>query len=70
VPFPQRYRTPTNVLKYFEESNPDLWFEEYQLARQAGGADNDYFIIRNLPLFLADLARTWLEHLLPNSIKD
>jgi hypothetical protein len=32
--------------------------------------DNDYFIIRNLPLFLADSSQTWLEHLPPNSIKD
>ena len=31
--------------------------------------DNDDFIIRNLPLFLADSARTWLEHLLPNIIQ-
>ena len=36
-----------------------------RLTCRAGGADNDYFIIRNLPLFLADSARTWLEHL-PN----
>jgi hypothetical protein len=25
--------------------------------------DNDRFIIRNLPLFLADSLRAWLEHL-------
>jgi hypothetical protein len=31
--------------------------------------DSDSFIIRNLPLFLADLARTWLEHLPPNKIQ-
>jgi hypothetical protein len=34
-----------------------------QLACRTVGAGSDYFIIRNLPLFLADLARTWLEHL-------
>ena len=32
--------------------------------------DNDNFIIRNLPLLLADSARTWLKHLLPNHIYD
>jgi hypothetical protein len=51
------------------ESNPDLWLEDYRLACQAGGADDDYFIIRNLPLFLTDSARTWLDHLPPNFIR-
>ena len=31
--------------------------------------NSDYFIIRNLPLFLVDSARTWLEHLPPNRIQ-
>ena len=31
--------------------------------------DNDDFIIRNLPLFLADSARAWLEHLPSNAIQ-
>jgi hypothetical protein len=33
-----------------------------------GSATTDAVIIRNLPLHLADLARTWLEHLLPSQI--
>ena len=66
--FPPWYRPPTNILKYSKETNPGLWLEDYRLACQAGGADNDDFIIRNLPLFLVDSARTWLEHLLPNRI--
>ena len=66
--FPPWYRPPTNILKYFGEMNLGLWFENYWLACQASGADNDDFIIRNLPLFLADSARTWLEHLPPNRI--
>ena len=57
------------MLKYFEETKPKLWLEEYWLACQAGGADSDNFIIRNLPLFLADSARMWLEHLQPNRIQ-
>ena len=31
--------------------------------------DNDDFIIRNLPLFLADSTRAWLEHLPSNAIQ-
>jgi hypothetical protein len=30
--------------------------------------DGDCFIIHNLPLFLADSARAWLEHLLARRI--
>jgi hypothetical protein len=54
---------------YSRETNLGLWLEDYRLASKAGGAYNDYFIIRNLPLFLADSARTWLEHLPPNRIQ-
>lgn len=61
MPFP-------NIAKYSRESNPGLWLEDYWLACQAEGADNDNFIIRNLPLFLADLVRAWLEHLPPETI--
>jgi hypothetical protein len=35
-----------------------------------GGADDDILIIRNLPLFLSDAARAWLEHLPPAQISD
>jgi hypothetical protein len=43
-----------NILRYARETIPGLWLEDYWLTYRAGGADNDYFIIRNLPLFLAD----------------
>ena len=66
--FPPRYQPPTNIPKYSRETNLGLWLEDYRLACQAGGADNDDFIIRNLPLFLADSARVWLEHLPSNTI--
>jgi len=46
-----------------------LWLEDYWLACQVSDVDIDYFIIRNLPLFLADSAQTWLEHLPPNWIQ-
>jgi hypothetical protein len=34
----------------------------------AGWTDDDNLIIRNLPLFLSDAARAWLEHLPPVQI--
>jgi hypothetical protein len=52
-----------------QETNLGLWLEDYRLACQASGADGDAFIIRNLPLYLTNLARTWLEHLSPNEIR-
>ena len=54
--FPPRYRPPTNIRKYSRETNPRLWLEDYQLACQAGGVDNDDFITHNFSLFLTDLA--------------
>jgi hypothetical protein len=35
-----------------------------------GGADDDNLIIRNLPLFLSDAARAWMEQLPPAQISD
>ena len=66
---PPRYRLPTNIPKYSGKTNPGLWLEDYWLACQAGGTNDDDFIIRNLPLFLADSARAWLEHLPSNAIQ-
>jgi hypothetical protein len=40
-----------------------VWLNDYRLACQLGGATSDEAIIRNLPMHLADSARTWLEHL-------
>jgi hypothetical protein len=40
-----------------------VWFNDYRLACQLGGATSDEVIIRKLPLHLGDSARTWLEHL-------
>jgi hypothetical protein len=40
-----------------------VWLNNYRLACQLGGATTDEIIIHNLPLHLADSARTWLEHL-------
>jgi hypothetical protein len=43
---------------------------DYRLAFQLGGTDDDNLIIRNLPLFLSDAARAWLEHLPPAQISN
>jgi hypothetical protein len=61
--FPQRFRQPTSIDKYNGETDPRVWLNDYRLACQLGGATTDEAIIRNLPLHLADSARTWLEHL-------
>ena len=63
APFPQRYQPPTNITRYADETNPGLWLKDYQHTHRSGGTNNDYFIIRNLQLFLANMAQTWLEHL-------
>jgi hypothetical protein len=54
---------PTSIVKYNGETNPRVWLNDYRLACQLGGATTEEVIIRNLPLHLADSARTWLEHL-------
>jgi hypothetical protein len=63
APFPARFRAPTTITKYSGETRPELWLADYRLACQLGGMDDDNLIIRNLPLFLSDAARAWLEHL-------
>jgi hypothetical protein len=44
--------------------------EDYRLACHAGGATDDLFVIKNLPLYLSESAWTWLEHLLRDKIPD
>jgi hypothetical protein len=61
--FLPRFRTPTTITKYSGETRMELWLADYRLACQLGGTDDDNLIIRNLPLFLSDTARAWLEHL-------
>jgi hypothetical protein len=61
--FSQRFRQPTSIDKYNRETDPRVWLNDYRLVCQLGGATTDEVIIRNLPLHLADSARTWLKHL-------
>jgi hypothetical protein len=65
APFPARIRAPTTITKYSGETRPELWLADYRLACQLRGTDDDNLIICNLPLFLSDAARAWLEHLPP-----
>jgi hypothetical protein len=58
------------ITKYSGETRPELWLADYRLACQLGGTDDDNLIIRNLPLFLSDTARAWLEHLPPGQISN
>jgi hypothetical protein len=61
--FPLRFLQPTSIDKYTGETNPRVWLNEYRLACQLGSATTDEVIICNLPLHLANSARTWLKHL-------
>jgi hypothetical protein len=70
APFPTRFRTLATITKYSRESKLELWLVDYRLACQLGGTDDDNLIIRNLPLFLSDAARAWLEHLPPAQISN
>jgi hypothetical protein len=70
APFLARFRAPTTITKYSEETRPELWLADYRLACQLGGTDDDNLIICNLPIFLSDAARAWLEHLPPAQISD
>jgi hypothetical protein len=70
APFPTWFRAPTTITKYSGDTRPELWLADYRLACQLGGMDDDNLIIRNLPLFLFDAARAWLEHLPPTQISN
>jgi hypothetical protein len=56
-------RLPSPRTRGRQGRNP--WLADYRLACQLGGTDDDNLIIRNLPLFLSDAARAWLEHVPP-----
>jgi hypothetical protein len=68
--FPARFWALTTITKYSGQTRPELWLADYRLACQLGGTDDDNLIIRNLPLFLSDAARAWLEHLPPAHISN
>jgi hypothetical protein len=67
---PSRFRAPTNIPRYDRDTNPSVCLKDYRLACHAVGATDDLFISKNLPLYLGDSARTWLEHLPRDKIHD
>jgi hypothetical protein len=69
MPLPARFRAPPNIVKYFGDTYPAVWLEDFRIACRAGGTDNNLFIIQYLSLYLAESARAWLEHLPANSIQ-
>jgi hypothetical protein len=68
--FPSHFQAPTNVPRYDGDTNPSVWLKDYRLACHAGGATDDLFVIKNLPLYLGDSALMWLEHLPRDKIQD
>jgi hypothetical protein len=70
VRFPLRFRASTNVPRYDGDTKPSVWLKDYRLACHVGGATDDVFVINNLPLYLGDSVRTWLEHRPWNKIHD
>ena len=57
----------TGVSTFTRESKPDIWLEDYRVAAQIGGG-NDNVATKHLPLMLEGLARAWLNQLAPGSI--
>lgn len=51
-----------HVAKYTGDTNPGVWLEDYRLACWAEGAEDEYFIIQYLPLYLVDSPQAWLEY--------
>ena len=50
------------VTKFTGESKPDTWLEDYRVAVQIGGGNNDV-AMKHLPLMLEGPARAWLNQL-------
>ena len=64
---PPNFRLATGVSKFTGESKPETWLEDYRVAVQIGG-ENDEVAMKHLPLMLEGLAKAWLTQLAPGSI--
>ena len=64
---PPNFRLATGVSKFTGESKPETWLEDYRVAVQIGGG-NDEVAMKHLPLMLEGSARAWLNQLPPSSI--
>lgn len=65
---PRRFRTLSHAKKYDGQTDPKTWLKNYRLAMKAASAPDPNFMVQYLPLFLANSARTWLNHLGEGSI--
>ena len=64
---PPNFRLAARVSKFTGESKPDTWLEDYRVAVQFGGG-NDDLAMKHLSLILEGSARVWLNKLAPASI--
>jgi hypothetical protein len=55
------------VSKFTGESKPETWLDDYRVAVQIGGG-NDNIAMKHLSLMLDGSARAWLNQLTPSSI--
>jgi hypothetical protein len=56
MPFSVHFCAPPNIIKYFEDTNPAMWLEDFCLTYRASGADDDLFIIQYFLLYLTESA--------------
>ena len=63
---PPNFRLATGVSKFTGEFKPETWLEDYRVAVQIGGG-NDEVAMKHLPLMLEGSARAWLTQLPPSS---
>ena len=64
---PPNFRLATGVSKFTGESKPETWLEDYRVAVQIGGS-NDEVAMKHLPLMLEGSARAWLNQLAPRHL--
>ena len=56
---PKNFMLATGISKFTGESKPEIWLEDYRVAVQIGGS-NDDVAMKHLPLMLEGSARAWL----------
>lgn len=64
---PPNFRLVMEISKFTGESKPETWLDDYRVAIQIGGGD-DQVAMKHLPLMLYSSARAWLNQLAPSSI--
>ena len=64
---PHNFRLANGISKFTRESKPDTWLEDYRVAVQSSGG-NDEVAMKHLPLMLEGSARAWLTQLIPGRI--